>query len=160
MDVVNKYFASLLFTQIDQKQSGGSVYTVYGAGISGAYGDGSQRYVLLFVPQHLALQRQARIQDLQWINIQTRTIKGGYRLKQQRFVPPNSRDDPNLTVVERTERYTMYRDGNFEMLLLHDPKKKTRYQFYGNMSLFSGFDTFNCVVNYVASPADPFVELL
>ena len=163
MDLVNQYFRGLIFTQVDEKKDGNLVYTVYGAGINGSLGDGSERYVLLFVPSHLAIRRQSKIEDLHWVNIQTRTIKEGYRLKHQSFAPPRDINDPTFHAIERTNSFTKYKSNDakeLEILLIHDPKKKSMYQYQLNISLFTALETFKSVTNYSSSSESSEVELI
>ena len=52
MDLLNKYFASLTFNYIEEKQG----YAIYGAAIHSQIAGDKQRYVLAFVPAHLGIQ--------------------------------------------------------------------------------------------------------
>ena len=151
MEILNKYFDQLLFTRVDEKQTPtGQCFVVYGAGIKGMFGDGNGRYVLLFVPAHLAVQSQARIYELPWENLQTRNLHYSYRLKKQKWDPPRNLPDVELRVAGRTESHSVYRGPNwfqFEILLLHNPRKKTRYQYYKKMRVSSALETFSSVFN-------------
>ena len=142
---LNTFFSSLLFTKI--KETDG--YAIYGAGISGSM-LGKNMYVLLFVEKRMSLLPQAHIRDLQWKSLQTRSLKHQYPLKKQLFLPPKIKNIV-LPIVNRSISSTkyLYREGNneIEVLLLHDPKKKSAYQYYDKMSLSGCLDTFNCVIS-------------
>ena len=146
MEIFNQYFGKLIFTQVDQKGE----YVIYGAGIAAMFGGGSKRYVLLFVPQQYAYQRQARISDLRWDNIQTRTFTGSYRLKNQEWVPPRHKADVLLSIVDRNKHHSLYKAPGFpfEVLMLHDPKKKTIYQYHNRLNVSAALEAFNTVINF------------
>lgn len=147
MDILNFYFKDLLFTQVDRKQG----YTIYGAAIKSMIGGGKQRYILLFVSNHLAIKKQAKITELPWQNLQTRNLQYSYKLKRQDWMPP--RDMPNILfgVVNRTKNYSTYYNPEFpfEIILLHEAKKKTMYQYNNKLTLTSIIETFNSVFNYM-----------
>ena len=150
IDLVNVYFGKLVFSKVEQKEN----YIIYAAAISSAYADGKKQYVLAFVPMHLAILKKAYLSELPWINLQTRMIQSGYKLQAQRWDLEKGLPDPFFRIVERTQTYSKYlpeSDGMpFEMLLIHDPKKKSKFQYYNRMSLLGAFNTFGCVLNYVA----------
>ncbi len=152
MEILNKYFEQLLFTKVDEKQMPtGQRFTVFGAGIKGMFGDGNNRYVLLFVPEHLAVQKQARIYELPWENLQTRSLRYSYRLKKQKWDPPRNLQDVELRVADRTKTHSVYLGPEwfqFEVLLLHNPRKKTQYQYRNKMRISSALETFSSVFNY------------
>lgn len=154
MDLLNEYIKTLIFTRVDDKQG----YAIYGAGIAGMFGGGKQRYILLFVPIHLATTNQARASDLPWQNLQTRNLTYSYRLKKQSWNPPQELPNPQFQVTERNNKYSIYHGPEgfpFEVLLLHDPKKKTKYQYHNHLSLYGVLETFNSVVNYIGEPQTP-----
>jgi len=149
MDIFNQIFKDLVFTIVDEKQG----YTIYGAGLASGLGGGTRRYVLLFVPNHLAIKKQARIHELAWQNLQTRQLSYSYKLKQQYWSPPRE-DDIILGITSRSKTSSMYScvDPNvsfpFEILLLHDPKKKSSLQYRDKLTLLSAINMFNSVFNY------------
>lgn len=152
MDLINKYFTGLTFTRIDEKGTpDGTHFAVYGAGIAGMFGDGNALYVLLFVPAHLAVQTKGSISELPWENLQTRRLKYGYPLRKQSWKPPRNLPDPIFQVTERTAGYTSYHGPQgfpFEVILLHDPRKKTKYQYYNKITLSSALETFSSSFTY------------
>ena len=151
MDLLNKYLETLQFTRVEDKQG----YAIYGAGITGMFGAGKQRYILLFVPSHLAITDRARASELPWQNLQTRNLQYSYRLKKQSWNPPQTLPNPRFSVMERKDKHSTYLgppDFPFEVLLLHDPKKKTKYQYHNNLSLYGILESFNSVFNYIGEP--------
>jgi hypothetical protein len=154
MDLINKYLETLQFTRVEDKQG----YAIYGAGTAGMFGAGNQRYILLFVPSHLAVANHARASDLPWQNLQTRNLKDSYRLKKQSWNPPQSLPNPQFQVIERKNKHSTYVGPSnfpFEVLLLHDPKKKTKYQYNNHLSLYGVLESFNSVLNYIGAPLVP-----
>jgi len=154
MDLVNKYLEALQFTRVEDKQG----YAIYGAGIAGMFGAGNQRYILLFVPFHLAVTNRARASDLPWQNLQTRNLQYSYRLKKQPWNPPQSLPNPQFQVTERKNKHSSYVGPPgfpFEVLLLHDPKKKTKFQYNNHLSLYGVLESFNSVLNYTGAPPVP-----
>jgi hypothetical protein len=150
ISVINEYFNKLIFQKIDQREN----YSIYGAQVVSSYGDGRKQYVLAFVPVHLSILQKAYLRELPWHNLQTRMLKHGYRLVPQKWeVVPNL---PNLffQIQERTENYSRYTSEQnlpLELLLMHDPRKKTKYQYYNRMSLLGALNTFQCVLNYIGT---------
>ncbi len=150
MNLLNRYFSNLIFTRIEDKQG----YSIYGACVASMMGGGFKNYVLVFVPVHLAIKSRARISELPWKNLQTRKIQYGYRLKMQKWKgPPDGVPDILLRVSKRNKRYSEYisDDPNFpfEILLLHESKKKTRYQYNNKIMLSTALESFNSVFNYI-----------
>ena len=141
MDLLNKYLETLQFTRVEDKQG----YAIYGAGIAGMFGAGKQRYILLFVPSHLAISNRARASDLPWKNLQTRNLQYSYNLKKQSWNPSQELPDPQFRIMERKDKYSTYMgppNFPFEVLLMNDPKKKTRYQYHNNLNLYSVLESF------------------
>ena len=163
MDIINHFFSKLVFTKVEEKTTEqGTRFFVYGAGVKGSLGNG-RRYVLLFVPYHLAIQRQAKIHELPWQNLQTRTLgEDAYRLKIQQWTLPRDAPDILLQVIRRNSHHSEYvgyvpnphgpqyppLDFPFEILLLHNRKKKTKYQYNDRLMLSTAIDTFNAVFNH------------
>lgn len=146
MDILNSFFKNLIFTRVDEKQG----YIIYGACVSSGLGAGTKRYILLFVPSHLAFKNQGKIDDLPWQNLQTRQLSYSYRLKHQSWTLPRGADNIVLHVQKRDKNYSTYKAQNFpfEVLLLHNPKKKTSYQYHNKLGLKSSIETFSAVFNY------------
>ncbi len=159
MDIVNKYFDKLVFTRIDEKETMGQRFTVYGAGINCRFEDGNARYVLVFVPAHLAIKTKANIRELPWENLQTRHLHYSYRLRKQSWNPSRDLQDVDLQVTKREKTYSTYTGPPgfpFEVLMLHDPRKKTVYQFHNKLRVSAALESFSTVFNYKgeASPME------
>lgn len=147
MDILNNCFRDIIFTKVDEKNG----FSIYGAGIATGLGGGYKNYVLVFVPDNFATQKHSRIHDLQWQNLQTRNLVYSYRLKSQHWVLPDDVPDIMLYISSRTKEYSVYTSPGFpfEILLLHDSKKKTIYQYNNKIMLSSAINTFNSVFNYL-----------
>lgn len=155
MDVFIPYFKNLTFTRIDEKQG----YALYAAMIDSLLQNGSQRYVILFVPAHLAIKTHAKIHELPWQNLQTRTLVNSYRLRKQAWQSKRGLPDFEFEAISRDKNYTVYRGPSnfpFEVLMIHNPKKKTTYQYNNRMMLSSMLENFNSIFNYIGhtSPMD------
>lgn len=150
MELINRYFGSMLFVKTEEKEG----YIIYAAKIVSSYSDGSGTYVLAFVPTHLAIKTRAYLYELPWHNIQTRLIKSYRRLPDQRWNPERNLPTIVFSLTERGDRFSRYRteDGSpFELLLLHDPKKPTKYQYHDRINLITALNTFRSVINYTGS---------
>lgn len=151
MDYINPYFKDLIFSRIEEKQG----FVIYGAMVEGMLANGS-RYILAFVPSHLAIKTRAKIFELAWQNIQTRTLKNAYKMRQQHFQIKRGLPDVQLTVVKRENDYSTYRGPEhfpFEVLMKHDPRKKTKYQYHNHLMLSSAIESFNAIINYIGDIA-------
>lgn len=147
MNFINEYFKDLVFTRVVDNREG---YAIYGAGISSGIGGEKMRYVLLFVPVLYSSKRQSKIKDLMWKNLQTRNLVDSYKLKPQRWSYDRDVTDFLLTIQERTKKHSIYTNPElpFEILLLHNPKKKTDYQYSNKINLSSAIELFETIINY------------
>ena len=153
-EILNKYFGHLTFTCIDQKGN----YMLYAAGLSG-FSDGTRRYVFIFIlPQYSeGLHHKTKLWGLMnWENIQTRTIKNGYPLKEQAWRQPRIDKfiELPLQIISRSNRQTNYNIpypeyDNLEIELLHNPKKKSKYQYPDHYTLSGALDTFYCNITRI-----------
>ncbi len=147
MELFNPLFRKLTFTQLEQKEG----YAIYGAATGNMMGGDQQRFVLVFVPAHLGVLSECNIDQLDWVNIQTRHCpKTTYRIKPQYWKFPDNAPNCDLKVVERTKSYTKYvseeHGSEFDVLLLHSPKKKTIYQYPNTTNMHWAIDRFETVV--------------
>ena len=150
MDLLNKYFESLTFYYIEEKQG----YAIYGAAIHSHMAGDKQRYVLVFVLSHLAVQKTAKLRELPWLNLQTRLcLKTVYRLKPQFWKFPYELQNITFRVTNRNNSYSSYRAESeefpFEVLMIHKPKKKSIYQYHSSINLHWAIDQFDTVFNYI-----------
>ena len=152
MDLINNYFNKTVFEKVDQKET----FIIYAARITSSLGSGQKQYVLAFVPVEHAIKNKAYLYELAWHNVQTRLLRKGYNLVQQKWDMPRNLPNIIFDKIERNKQYTKYiylNEGEpvFEMILLHDPKKQSRYQYYDRMDIVASLNTFSCVLNYVGS---------
>ena len=149
MEILNAYFNGLVFFKVEQKEN----FTVYAASISSSFGDGTKTYALAFVPVHMAILNKGYLKDLHWQNFQTRTLTNGWKMPSQRWDMKQLKGlpTPMFNSIERNEVRTKYlcESEPLEMLLLHDPKKKSIYQYHNRINLLAALATFRCVLNFV-----------
>lgn len=147
MEYINAYFKDLIFTKVVDNKEG---YAIYGAGISSGIGGGKMRYVLLFVPVEESYRKRGKIEELRWKNLQTRALGDSYKLKPQRWNIPRDVPDFLLSVQTRSKNYSTYTNPEipFEILLLHNPRKKTEYQYRNKLMLSAAIDMFETIINY------------
>ncbi|HMP28703.1 MAG TPA: hypothetical protein PKD85_03835, partial [Saprospiraceae bacterium] len=116
-----------------------------------SFGDGKKEYVLLFVPTHMSILDRARIDDLHWKSLQTRILTNGYKMKAQKWDIPRGGHVPMFSIVHRNEersKYAMDGDINNEvdMVIKHDPKKKSKMQYHNKMNIIASLGTFKCII--------------
>lgn len=149
MEILNAYFDKLVFVKTEQKEN----FTIYAAALSSSFGDNKKTYALAFVPVHMAILDKGFLRDLHWQNFQTRTLNNGWRIPNQRWDMRNLKGlpTPMFNAVERNEARTKYicESEPLEMVLLHDPKKKSVYQYHSRINLLAALATFKCVLNFV-----------
>jgi hypothetical protein len=147
MEIFNSYFNNLLFTQVDEKEG----FSIYGACVSSGLGGGLKRYILLFVPLILTFKKKALIHELNWKNLQTRELSYSYKLPPQPWNLPRGVIDPLLNITKRDLESSQYNaiDMNFpfDIILLHNPKKKSKYQYRNSLTLTAAILMFNCVID-------------
>lgn len=143
-DYICSLFKDLVFTKVEPKHE----FYIYAAKIQSGLITGN-RFVLLFVPQHLAMFEKANIKNLLWSNLQTRELSSGYTLKQQALHFPV--DSPLFVVTKREETFTMFnieqniwKDFPFEVMLIH---KKTGKLPASHMRLDALLESYSCVIN-------------
>lgn len=146
-ELINQYFEKLIFIKIDKKED----YTIYGSAINSSFGDGKKEYVLLFVPEHIGITDRALIKDLHWKSLQTRILTNGYKLKPQKWEIPRTKSVPMFNIVARDENRSKYiiegeLSNEVEMMLQHDLKKKTKFQFTNKINLIAALTTFRCII--------------
>lgn len=146
MDIVNSIFKDLQFTRVDSKAG----YYVYAAGISsGGLAISGNRYVFVYVPVYIDCPIKGGIYSLPWVCVSTRLLNDSYPMKKQEFKCNISVSrDPHCHLVERTKTSTIYiqSENNLEITLLHDPKKKSIYQYHNKVHLSYAIETYNCII--------------
>jgi hypothetical protein len=166
MEILNNYFKNLIFTYIEEKQG----YAVYVAAISTYTSADEMKYVLAFVPSHLGIQNNCRLHELPWKNLQTRICpKSAYKVRAQHWKSPVNSIDISFKIVSRADKYSKYCVDNdkrrnkydrndsidptfpYEVLMVHNPKKHTVFQFPNKMNLDFTIDQFRTIFNYVGN---------
>lgn len=149
MELINYYFSKLVFTQVDEKDG----FVIYGACVASGLGGGRKRYVLLFVPSNYRGARQIRIGDVRWSCLQTRELEGSYRLKSQPWSIPQEGPEYLFQIDHRSDTESIYRCYNLPLLrvsLLHEPRKRTKYQYHNKLLLGAMICLFKCVITFEA----------
>ena len=147
MNTLNRYFRGLIFDRVSEKKG----YAIYAAAIHSFIGGDKQRYILAFVPSHLAIKSSAKLRELPWKNLQMRLCpKHTYNTKQQEWVLNHKLENLTLTVKDRNKHHTTYivDTGEFEALLLHNPKNKSMYQYPQHINIHWAIDQFNTSFTY------------
>jgi len=151
MDIINAYFEKVVLLKVENKEG----FSIYAAALNSSYGDGNKQYVLAFVPDHLSILEKAYLSDLQWENVQTRTLTNGYKLPTGRPMPAQKWNIPKgienfmFSIKNRDDMKSRYTaDGHpLELVLIHDPKKKSQYQYHNKTNLLAALMTFRCVIS-------------
>lgn len=145
--IINKYFENLLFFKVEEKDG----FAVYMARIADQLISDGSKYVIAFVPLHLAVKVQAHLNELAWQNLQTRTVKQSYRIPAQRWSIPQGVPFLRFNLVSRHDTHTLYKSEQvpFELLMMHNEKKKTKFQYYPTIHLPAGLVSYGCVLHYI-----------
>jgi len=147
MELINYYFSSLTFTQVDEKDG----FVVYGACVASGLGGGRKRYGLLFVPVSYRGARQVRIGDVRWSCLQTRELEGSYRLRSQSWAIPREGEEYRFDVSRRNTTETINHSSalpSMKIALLHNTRKKTKYQYHNKLYRKAMICLFKCVITF------------
>lgn len=146
--VLHKYFSGVVLTKVAVKEG----FAVYAALITTGLVGGFKRYVLAMVPIANVTEETSVLSRLRWVSLQTRTLYNSpYRLKGQAWRLETSMGDMILRNVSRTMTESVYApDGcmgedGYEIVLLHDPKKRTKMQYNNKITLSAAVDSFQMV---------------
>lgn len=150
MELINEYFKNVEFIKVGNKDN----YSVYAAKFKNMTMSDKKDYVLLFVPSHLGILSKSTIDKLHWVNIQTRQLnQSTYPMLNNNngFTWNYSKDIPNpvFNIVERSFKTSVYESPllpDIKLELIHDPMKKTIYQYYSKMTLLAALSTMNCSI--------------
>lgn len=156
--LLNTYFSTLVFTKLGIKEN----YVLYGACVTSGLAGGYKRYVLAFVPLIKAHLERGKLRELAWKVLQVRVLYQSYRLREQPWKLTREMGDMIIRNVSRDSKSSHYRpescmkpgsvQPNYEIVLLHDPKKKTQYQYNNRMTLSAAVETFHMIFNVLDSP--------
>lgn len=148
--LLNGYFSSLTFTKLEQKES----FVLYGACIASGLAGGYKRYIIAMVPIVKAHLDKCRLHDLMWKVLQVRVLYQSYRLREQAWKMTRDMGDMILRVKNRDSKSSHYQPEScvgsrlpqtYEIVLLHDPKKKTQYQYNNRITLSAAVETFHMI---------------
>lgn len=143
MDVINEIFSDLKFTKVDER--GG--YHIFAAGIVSSVMMKGKRYVFVYVPIWREVEeKHVPISRLPWTVASTRQLTNSYPMKEQVFNMKIPANDPICEVVERKEGQSRYFNTELDVMILHDPKKKTIYQYHNRMRLSNVIETWGCII--------------
>jgi len=147
MEIFDEIFANILFYRV----SGTSEYTSYMAKIT-SY-ENYMKYIVLVVRNEYAHAPQTTyIQNIKWVSVQTRLIDQNYDIPEQTvdhktFDPRYFDKKVRLSVKDRNEERTSYVSMlPIELILLHNLRKKSVYQYADTMDIRQALATFNCVI--------------
>jgi hypothetical protein len=151
MDIINKCFDGVVLVKVENKEG----FSIYAAALNSSFGDGNKQYILAFVPEHLSILEKAHLGELQWENVQTRLLSNGYKLPtgksmpQQKWVIPKGVENFMFNIKNRDESKSRYSaEGHpLELILIHDPKKKSQYQYHNKFNLLAALSSFRCVIS-------------
>src|SRR5574338_491259 len=120
-ELINEYFRGLVFTLVERKNAN----YIYAAKV-GQLVDGG-RYVIVISSREYGQQRL--IEQIDWVNVQTRVLKNSYRLPVQKWSYSRKLFDIGVLLVSR-ENYSTYYDSErkVEIILLNNPNKKSKFQ--------------------------------
>ena len=161
MEIINDYFRTLIFTKVDTKDN----FCIYAAGIYTGLAGEAKRYIIIFVHESKSYKQRGNIYDFEWVSIQTRELPGSYRLNKQYWKLDRDLPDLKLSIVTREQDKSIYSfiDSSIYFLkceLIHNPKKKTIYQYHNKITLSGAIETFNMVISLIPSkmPRYPKIE--
>lgn len=155
--LLNGYFAGLMFTRLEQKEG----FVLYGACVASGLAGGYKRYIIALVPATKAHLDRCTIAELQWKVLQARVLFRSYRLREQAWKMTRDMGDMILRVKQRDAKASHYQPEScvktrlpqmYEIVLLHDPKKKTQYQYNNRITLSAAVETFHMIFTIHETP--------
>ncbi len=151
-EYINTYFGDLIFCFLENTGD----YAIYGSHINSQLGGDKERFVIALVPSHMGIKDKCKLNELHWVNIQTRLLPSTkYKSPKQRWQTPDKLiPHIALSISSRDNKKSIYnfdgkssncKDFPFEVTLLHDPKKNTVYQYPNNINFIWAVDQFQTV---------------
>lgn len=148
--IINNFFNDIIFKKVEVKD----LYVIYAAELSSRFSNGTKNYVLALVPEHLGILREAYLDELEWVNFQTRNMNAK---KYQGYTPAKSIWKPSMQKGENimfdiigrnSENNTFVARGypKMKMELLCDPKKNTIHQYNATINLLAALLTYKCSI--------------
>lgn len=147
--LLNAYFGDIMFSLVKDESN----LKTFVACIASGLGAGYKRYAIAHVPSSKVHLSKCKLSNLPWKSFQTRTLYQSYKLPQQEWKMNIKIGDIILKNISRSSDSSIYvpevcisadnSNNRFEVTLLHDPKKKTVYQFHNRMRLTAAVETFS-----------------
>lgn len=143
------YFAGIYCVKVETNRGQG----VYYAKIFSFLGN-DNRYLVVTVPNDNSPDgTQMMLQNMNFSSIQTRTIPTDYDMPPQQYQKNYDTPLKNYRLQSRGENTmsrTQYYSYNapIEVVLLHDSKAKSRYQYPDTIPLHHALETYQCVVSF------------
>lgn len=159
--ILNKYFASVYLQKVAAKEG----HVIYAACIATGLVGGFKRYLLAMVPTANAIVETARLGELRWVSVQTRTLYNSYKIKAQAWKLDITCGDVFLRNSAREDSHSVYypeacgtREDGYEIILLHDPKKKSKMQYNNRITFSAAVESFQMVFTRKISRPPPSVQ--
>lgn len=140
--IVNSFFQNLVFTRVERRDN----YAIYAVKLTGLLGNGFHQYILLFVHLHNAIEQETTIDNLLYVNLQVRSLQKNYKIREQRWSYNKKLDTIFFNMVDRNEERSLYIFQDIELLLKHNPKRKTQFQYPNRVTLTEAFESYNCIL--------------
>lgn len=152
MEIINDYFKTLIFSKVDVKND----FSIYAAGIYTGLAGEYKRYVFIFVHISKSYKQRGKIYEFEWVSLQTRELPGSYQLKKQYWKIDRDLPDLKLNIVNREIEKSIYSFENHSLFflkceLIHNPRKKTIYQYHNKITLSGAIESFNMVISLIPS---------
>lgn len=161
MEIINDYFNTLIFSKVDVKDN----FSIYAAGIYTGLAGEAKRYVFLFVHESKSYKQRGKIYEFEWVSLQTRELPGSYKLTKQYWKIDRDLPDLKLSVVNRETNKSTYAFDNpsvyfLKCELIHNPRKKTIYQYHNKITLSGAIETFNMVISLIQSKMPRYPKII
>jgi hypothetical protein len=126
-----------------------SGYCIYAA--SNKTGLSVPRYLFAVVPQRFSGAEMARLSELRWISLQTRTTNDIHAVPTYTHLLSETQKKTlphNCKIIDRTKNESLYTTDNLpiKIKLLHESKKNNYLQYPDNCKLYQALETYNCVI--------------
>ena len=110
------------------------------------------RYLFAVVPQRLSNSDVAKLSELRWISLQTRTTNDIHSVPTFTHLLSETQKKalPDICkIINRTQHESLYSTDNLpvKIKLLHDSKKNNYLQYPDNCKLYQALETYNCVID-------------
>ncbi len=140
------YFGDLQLKKIKCQQG----YCIYAA--CNKTGLSVPRYLFAIVPQRLSQYETARLSQLHWVSLQTRTSNDHHVVPTFTHLLSETQKKslPDICkVIDRNQQETIYSTDSLpiKVRLIHDSKKNNYLQYPDSCKLFQAIETYNSVID-------------